>query len=60
MKLGFVSAGRMGLPMVGRLAAAGHQVRAVARTPERRAALTEAATPAVGHATAEVAFSRAG
>ncbi|MDN2502671.1 NAD(P)-dependent oxidoreductase, partial [Nocardia nova] len=27
MRIGFVGAGRMGLPMVRRLAAAGHEVR---------------------------------
>jgi 3-hydroxyisobutyrate dehydrogenase-like beta-hydroxyacid dehydrogenase len=36
MRLGFVGAGRMGRPMVGRLAAAGHQVRVLARSPRAR------------------------
>ena len=39
MKIGFVGAGRMGAPMVGRLVAAGHQVRAVGRTEDKRAAV---------------------
>lgn len=33
MRIGFVGAGRMGRPMVARLAAAGHQVRVLLRTP---------------------------
>lgn len=33
MRIGFVGAGRMGHPMVARLAAAGHQVRVLLRTP---------------------------
>ena len=36
MRLGFVGAGRMGRPMVGRLAAAGHPVRVLARSPQAR------------------------
>lgn len=39
MKIGFIGAGRMGAPMVGRLVAAGHQVRAVGRTEDKRAAV---------------------
>ncbi len=38
-RVGFVGAGRMGLPMVERLAAAGHDVVAHARRPEARDAL---------------------
>ncbi|MFF0081838.1 NAD(P)-dependent oxidoreductase [Streptomyces canus] len=38
-RLGFVGAGRMGLPMVRRLVAAGHEVCAVGRTPQGRTAL---------------------
>ncbi|MFI1485347.1 NAD(P)-dependent oxidoreductase [Streptomyces sp. NPDC020747] len=38
-RLGFIGAGRMGLPMVRRLVAAGHEVCALGRTPERRTAL---------------------
>ena len=39
-RVGFVGAGRMGLPMVERLAAAGHDLVAYARRPETQAALT--------------------
>ncbi|MFV2174580.1 NAD(P)-dependent oxidoreductase [Actinomadura sp. LOL_016] len=39
MRLGFVGAGRMGRPMVGRLVRAGHEVRVLGRTAEARAAL---------------------
>ncbi|MFF5141468.1 NAD(P)-dependent oxidoreductase [Streptomyces sp. NPDC013157] len=38
--IGVVGAGRMGLPMVRRLAEAGHRVRVTGRTPETRRALT--------------------
>ncbi|MBA2947827.1 NAD(P)-dependent oxidoreductase [Streptomyces himalayensis] len=38
-RLGFVGAGRMGLPMVRRLVAGGHEVRVLGRSPERRRAL---------------------
>lgn len=38
-RVGFVGAGRMGLPMVERLAAAGHDVAVHARRPEARDAL---------------------
>jgi 3-hydroxyisobutyrate dehydrogenase-like beta-hydroxyacid dehydrogenase len=40
MRIGFVGAGRMGLPMVERLAAAGHDLVVYARRPETREALT--------------------
>ena len=40
MRVGFVGAGRMGAPMVGRLVDAGHQVRALGRTAEKRAAVS--------------------
>ncbi|MFJ9176106.1 NAD(P)-dependent oxidoreductase [Streptomyces sp. NPDC102360] len=46
-RIGFAGAGRMGLPMVRRLVAAGYEVCAVGRTPERRAALTEDGVRAV-------------
>lgn len=36
MRVGFIGAGRMGRPMVARLVAAGHDVRAVGRTAEKR------------------------
>ena len=48
MRIGFVGAGRMGLPMVRRLAGAGHDVRATARRPEVRAAVTTAGGHPVG------------
>jgi len=38
-RVGFIGAGRMGAPMVGRLAEAAHEVRALGRTPEKCAAL---------------------
>ena len=38
----FVGAGRMGLPMVGRLVSNGHDVRALARNEETRSALESA------------------
>ncbi|MFI9408750.1 NAD(P)-dependent oxidoreductase [Nocardia gamkensis] len=41
MRIGFVGAGRMGRPMIGRLVTAGHTVRAVGRSAESRAALAE-------------------
>ena len=47
MNIGFVGAGRMGAPMIARLVAAGHSVRAVGRTDEKRSAVAElGATPA--------------
>ena len=46
MRIGFVGAGRMGAPMVSRLVGAGHQVRALGRTDEKRAAVAAlGATP---------------
>lgn len=46
MNIGFVGAGRMGAPMVQRLVAAGHRVRALGRTDPKRAAVAElGATP---------------
>src|ERR1700752_1721282 len=38
-RVGFIGAGRIGAPMVGRLAEAGHEVRALGRTAEKCAAL---------------------
>ena len=38
MKIGFIGAGRMGRPMLDRLAAAGHDVTVLVRRPEARAA----------------------
>jgi 3-hydroxyisobutyrate dehydrogenase-like beta-hydroxyacid dehydrogenase len=46
MRLGFIGAGRMGRPMVDRLAAAGHRVRVLARSAPARAALTAQGVPA--------------
>jgi 3-hydroxyisobutyrate dehydrogenase len=40
-RVGFIGAGRMGAPMVGRLAEAGHEVRALGRTAEKCAALEQ-------------------
>jgi 3-hydroxyisobutyrate dehydrogenase-like beta-hydroxyacid dehydrogenase len=48
MRVGFVGAGRMGRPMVTRLLAAGHEVRALARTEEKREALSREGARAVG------------
>lgn len=46
MKIGFVGAGRMGAPMIGRLVGAGHQVQALGRTDEKCSAVAElGATP---------------
>ncbi|MDZ4269086.1 MAG: NAD(P)-dependent oxidoreductase [Mycobacterium sp.] len=41
MKIGFVGAGRMGAPMVRRLVDAGHEVRVLGRTDEKRAAVAD-------------------
>lgn len=41
MRIGFVGAGRMGRPMVARLVAAGHDVRALGRSDENRRAIAE-------------------
>lgn len=41
MKIGFVGAGRMGTPMVGRLVQAGHTVTALGRDDEKRSAIAE-------------------
>ncbi|MGK2854251.1 MAG: NAD(P)-binding domain-containing protein, partial [Microbacteriaceae bacterium] len=46
MRVGVIGAGRMGAPMVRRLVEAGHDVRAVGRTDEKRLAVSElGATP---------------
>lgn len=49
-RVGFVGAGRMGTPMVARLVGAGHQVRVLGRTEEKRAAITELGADAVANA----------
>lgn len=58
MRVGFIGAGRMGAPMVGRLVAAGHQVSVLARTPEKHADILQlgaaVAEDAAGVATADV------
>lgn len=46
-RVGFVGAGRMGAPMVHRLVEAGHDVLALARTPEKRAVIDELGAHAV-------------
>jgi 3-hydroxyisobutyrate dehydrogenase-like beta-hydroxyacid dehydrogenase len=46
MRIGFVGTGRMGLPMVRRLTDGGHHVRALARTDDKRQAVTEAGAEA--------------
>jgi 2-hydroxy-3-oxopropionate reductase len=47
VRIGFVGAGRMGRPMVGRLTAAGHDVRVLGRTDEKRLAVAELGAEAV-------------
>ena len=47
-RVGFVGAGRMGAPMVRRLVEAGHEVRVLGRTPEKRDAIGELGATAVG------------
>lgn len=47
MRVGFVGAGRMGAPMVARLAEAGHQVSALGRTLEKRQQITQLGARAV-------------
>lgn len=41
VRVGMIGAGRMGLPVLRRVVAAGHEVRVLGRTPDRRAALAE-------------------
>ena len=55
-RIGFVGAGRMGFPMVERLAAAGHDLVVYARRAETKAALTERGI----RQTAELAEAAAG
>jgi 3-hydroxyisobutyrate dehydrogenase len=47
LNVGFVGAGRMGAPMVRRLVDAGHQVRVLGRSQDRRAAIAELGATAV-------------
>jgi 3-hydroxyisobutyrate dehydrogenase-like beta-hydroxyacid dehydrogenase len=41
MRIGFVGAGRMGAPMISRLVVAGHDVRALGRSDEKRLVVAE-------------------
>jgi 3-hydroxyisobutyrate dehydrogenase-like beta-hydroxyacid dehydrogenase len=43
VRLGFIGAGRVGLPMVQPLTATGHEVRALGRTPAERSRIARAA-----------------
>lgn len=52
MRVGFIGAGRMGAPMVGRLVGAGHDVRVLGRTQEHRRAITDLGATAVAEAAA--------
>jgi 2-hydroxy-3-oxopropionate reductase len=59
MTVGFIGAGRMGRPMVGRLVDAGHDVRVLGRSAEKRSAITQlgaqaVADPAEATATADI------
>ncbi|MGV0815027.1 NAD(P)-dependent oxidoreductase [Mycolicibacterium boenickei] len=54
MRVGFVGTGRMGAPMVRRLAEAGHQVQALGRDDEKRAAVAELGATPVDSAVAAV------
>ncbi|SRX93698.1 NAD-binding 6-phosphogluconate dehydrogenase [Frankia sp. EAN1pec] [Mycobacterium shimoidei] len=47
MRIGFIGAGRMGRPMVGRLVEAGHDVRVLGRSDEKRSAIAELGAVAV-------------
>jgi 3-hydroxyisobutyrate dehydrogenase len=47
MRVGFVGMGRMGAPMVRRLVEAGHEVRVLGRTAEKRESITELGATAV-------------
>ncbi len=53
-RVGFIGAGRMGGPMISRLIGAGHQVRALARSEEKRCAIDELGATAVFGLTATV------
>jgi 3-hydroxyisobutyrate dehydrogenase-like beta-hydroxyacid dehydrogenase len=48
VRVGFIGAGRMGRPMVSRLVEAGHDVRALGRTAEKRGELDQLGAHAVG------------
>ncbi|MEV0358301.1 NAD(P)-dependent oxidoreductase [Nocardia sp. NPDC050697] len=55
MRVGFIGAGRMGLPMVARLVAGGHEVRALGRSADARAAVAETGAVPVGTAAEAIA-----
>jgi 3-hydroxyisobutyrate dehydrogenase len=57
MRIGFIGAGRMGAPMVSRLVGAGHDVRVLGRTDEKRSAASQLGASPV--ATAAEAVSAA-
>ncbi len=48
-RVGFVGAGRMGAPMVRRLVEAGHEVRALGRSDEKRQAIRDLGAQPVGN-----------
>jgi 3-hydroxyisobutyrate dehydrogenase-like beta-hydroxyacid dehydrogenase len=50
MRVGFIGAGRMGAPMVDRLVTAGHEVRVLGRTDDKRAAIAARGATPVGDA----------
>lgn len=50
MRVGFIGAGRMGRPMVGRLVAAGHDVHVLGRTAEKRREIQQLGARAVDDA----------
>ncbi|WP_082984586.1 NAD(P)-dependent oxidoreductase [Mycobacterium sp. 1465703.0] len=50
MRVGFIGAGRMGRPMVGRLVAAGHDIRVLGRTDEKRSDVEQLGARAVSNA----------
>jgi 3-hydroxyisobutyrate dehydrogenase-like beta-hydroxyacid dehydrogenase len=56
MRIGFIGAGRMGAPMVGRLVDAGHDVHVLGRSGEKRLATAELGA----HPTADVAATADG
>lgn len=51
-RVGFVGAGRMGMPMLCRLVEAGHEVQALGRTDEKRGAVSELGAQAVAELSA--------
>lgn len=59
LRIGFVGAGQMGLPMVRRLVAAGHQVAAYARRAEAREQIESAGATGVDDPKAAVAEAEA-